>query len=485
MKTFSVDTELRSIVSICDGGDAARTALLADLTEQHFAAAETSELWVRIHSFIQTDRPIPNTKVLRLDPALSDEAHDLLATKVEVAEDAEDAGSLVDQLELYRKLRVVYSGTRDVIDALREPSVKAIDTAVGALESIVVNARSKFDAAKIATVGMGTTAHGIINQLLDQKKPDRITTGFSQFDDASGGFARKDLVLGAATTGGGKSVMANQLAINAYLLGNRNTVIVSFEMDEEEVYARVLACLTGIPFHKIYLKRLSYKQLIRCRHAWQAFLRHGEENRCRFSVWCPTFEVTPEQAGAILKPGGYDIAFIDYVGLVDPGQKAALWENLGAITRGFKVMARNQNNVVVVMAQLDEETKQVKYAKAMRHHSSYVWTWAYGEEQEETNQIEIEMTKARHCRRFNFDLLADFSTMTIQDPRGESTVGIMTRLISKYVDDTHEEPEDDPEGVPAPAVAAPPPPGDEPVTYKTLLARQLDQLEPTEDEDCI
>jgi hypothetical protein len=227
--------------------------------------------------------------------------------------------------------------------------------------------------------------------------------------------------------------MANQLGINAYLRQNRNIALVSFEMDEEEIYARLLSTLTEIPFDKIYLRRLSYKQVLRCRRAWETFTEHGKRNGCRFSIWCPTFDVTPAQVGAMLKPGGFDEILIDYVGLVESDQKAALWENLGVITRGFKAVARHQNNVVIVMAQLDEDTNKVKYSKAMRHHSSYVWKWKYDEEQEETNEVTVEMEKARHCRAFNFDLICNFAVMSFNDKsQNETARQLIDRLSAEY-----------------------------------------------------
>lgn len=433
MKTFNVESELQAIGGICDGTDEIRATLLAALAEGHFASETTNELFVRLGSFQHQNRPIPNLKTLRLDPALSDDARDLLDTPYEPVESTDAATALIDQLELYRKLRVIYNGSRDVIDSIREPSPKTVQKAIDALEGIIMGARSQFESAALVTAGRGENAESVINQVLDQSKPDRIITGFKKFDDASGGFARTDLVLMAATTSGGKSIMANQLAVNAYLHQNRNVALVSFEMDEEEIYSRILSSLTEIPFEKIYLRRLGYRQVLRCRRAWETFTEHGKRNGCRFSIWCPAFEVTPAQVGAMLKPGCFDEVLIDYVGLVNTDQQAALWENLGNITRAFKTMARNQNNVVIVMAQLDEETNKVKYSKAMRHHSSYVWKWKYGEEEEETNEVIVNLEKARHCRCFKMELFANFSVMSFNDKCGsETSRQTIDRLSGEY-----------------------------------------------------
>lgn len=504
MKTFSQESELRAIASICDGSDVVRATLQSALTDQHFAGEETNELYVRLGSFGHQNRPLPNLKTLRLDPALTDNARDLLDVHTEAVETAEDAQALVDQLEQYRKLRVIYNGARDVVDSIREPSPKSIQKAIDALEGVIIGARSQYEAASLVTAGRGENAESVIAKVLDQTKPDRIITGFRRFDEASGGFARKDLVLVAATTGGGKSVMANQLGINAYLRQNRNVALVSFEMDEEEIYARLLAAMTDIDFGKIYLRRLSFKQVIRCRRAWETFTEHGKRNGCRFSIWCPTFEVTPAAVGAMLKPGNFDEILIDYVGLVESGENKALWENLGVITRGFKTIARNQDNVVVVMAQLDEETNKVKYSKAMRHHSSYVWKWKYEEEEAETGEVTIEMDKSRHCQKFNFELYANFSIMSFHDKDGsETSRQLIDRLSAEYgvqeVDpNTGEVLDAPPEPDRAPPPPPPPPPPTEPaktedpapsacggsnLVYASLLDAQLRSVKLSFDEN--
>jgi replicative DNA helicase len=503
VKTFSIESELCAIASICDGADVVRATLQAALTDQHFAGEETGELYVRLGSFGHQNRPIPSLKTLRLDPALSDNAREMLEVHTVAVGTTEEAAALVDQLEQYRKLRVIYNGARDVVDSIREPSPQSIQGAIDALEGIIIGARSQYEAAQLVTAGRGENAGHVIAQVLSQTKPDRIITGFRRFDEASGGFARKDLVLVAATTGGGKSVMANQLGINAYLGQNRNVALVSFEMDEEEIYARILASLTDIDFGKIYLRRLSFKQVLRCQRAWETFTEHGKRNGCRFSIWCPSFDVTPAAVGAMLKPGNFDEILIDYVGLVDGDQKKALHENLGMITRGFKAVARNQNNVVIVMAQLDEESNKVKYSKAMRHHSSYVWKWKCDAEQEETGEVTVDMEKARHCRAFNFDLYANFSIMAFTDKDGSETGRqCIDRLAAEYgveaidpqtgeVQEVEEPlPEPEPESKPEPPVVEPvpepeptPPPSRAQCAYASLLDQQLRAVSITVDED--
>ncbi len=75
------------------------------------------------------------------------------------------------------------------------------------------------------------------------------------------------------------------------------------------------------------------------------------------------------------------------------------------------------------MAQLDEDTNKVKYSKAMRHHSSYVWWWHYDEEAAESGRVKVHQDKTRHCKKFNFDLLVDFENMRFLDEVPDEDVG--------------------------------------------------------------
>lgn len=413
-KTSSVESELQAVASMCGGDPQVSGLLMSLLRDVHFGCPETLAIHTRISTLLKANKPLPTLNLLKTDPSLPQEAQELLSSDVELCADEDEARALLHQLEQFRKLRVIYKGTSEVVKSMNEPTVD-VTKAIDILERVVVQARSDFEEVLFVTAGDGDTSMPVIEAVLSKEKPDRIKTGFKKFDEASGGFARKDLVLIAANTGGGKSVMANQLAINAYLTECRNVAIVSFEMDDQEIYARVLSSLTGIHFEHIYLHKLSFSQDIKCRKVWADFIRHGKENNCKFVIWCPTVDVTPTQVGAVLKPGNFDEIIVDYVGLVQAEKEASLWENLGEITKGFKGVARRNNCVVVVMAQLDEESNKVKYSKAMRHHSSYVWKWMYGEESEETGLIVVEQEKARQCKRFNFTLIADFSTMTMRD----------------------------------------------------------------------
>jgi hypothetical protein len=138
------------------------------------------------------------------------------------------------------------------------------------------------------------------------------------------------------------------------------------------------------------------------------------------------------------------------------------------------------------MAQLDEESNKVKYSKAMRHHASYVWKWQYGEEQEETGEVLVEQEKARHCRRFPMELIANFSVMTFTDKRGSpSPRDVVRSLTERYGLVEPQAPWVAVEPAPAPVVVAPaaPPTNGSTVKYASFLADQLTEVQLTQDDE--
>ncbi len=417
MKTYSLEAELRAISTVCDADDEVR-GQAQGLIDDHFATPETQEIWGRLQGLARLGKAIPRYTTLGQDPALSDEAREILTTEVQCCADGEDFAALREQLERFRQVRVLYRGVRDVAEGFRDVDAESIDRALTSLEQVIISARSLDDSVRVLDV---EAAQDTVDDVLSQRKLDRVPTGFRRFDDAAGGFSRQDLVLIASTTGGGKSVMANQMAINAYLKGHR-VAIVSFEMSESEIYTRILSAISEVPHEDIHMKRLQPAQIERIRDYWRRFQQHGDRTGGRFSILCPTIDMTPQAIGQILRPGGFDMVLIDYVGLVAGERNKDLWENLGTITAGFKNLARAQNSVYCAFAQLDEDTNKVKYSKAMRHHSSNVWRWNYGEEEAETGNVTIHQDKARHCRTFSFELIANFATMQFTDPEGWATV---------------------------------------------------------------
>lgn len=76
------------------------------------------------------------------------------------------------------------------------------------------------------------------------ENPDVMKTGFDKLDELSGGFRKGELVLLGGYTGGGKTSLALNIALNVAKSGKR-VVYFSLEMLKSEMHKRLVAMMTG------------------------------------------------------------------------------------------------------------------------------------------------------------------------------------------------------------------------------------------------
>ena len=73
---------------------------------------------------------------------------------------------------------------------------------------------------------------------------------------------------------------------------------------------------------------------------------------------------------------------------------------------------------MVLLAQLDDETNKVKYAKSITANANMVWTWEYGDKERESGIIEVVQRKSRGSALYNFYLETDYTILSFKDYLG-------------------------------------------------------------------
>jgi len=248
-------------------------------------------------------------------------------------------------------------------------------------------------------------------RLLNSFKTFQVPTGFNTFDSRSMGIPKDSYWLIYATTGGGKSSVALQTALNVQNLGGR-ACLVSREMPFEENALRVVSNLTNTPKDEIKAHPELYKTKI-LKAVRKQFL-NAEVSL--FDLYVPDEEsITIKQLLPKLKEYQYDIIFIDSINLMSP-LHADSWQNFDYAGRYAKVWATNNKTVVAYTAQVDKEREEVRYGKALVEHAANAWKWVITEEELlEIGILDIKQTKARNQRPFPFKLKFDPATSVISD----------------------------------------------------------------------
>jgi KaiC/GvpD/RAD55 family RecA-like ATPase len=221
--------------------------------------------------------------------------------------------------------------------------------------------------------------------------------------------ARGKVYTIGAPSGGGKSTLCNNIAINMYRKANKSVGYFSFEMSREECLLRTQANITRIPHDRFQLKKLSPDERKKSDKVLAQFLMHGEKNGCRLDYHCPGQDMTISDLFTFAEHLNYDCVVVDYINLMKGlNPKAAMWENIGEAFRLGKRWAEKTKKVLIMVVQIDEDTGNIKYAKSIKHHSDGVWVWKWGETEKETGQVEVEQMKLRGFKPIKFPLQAEF-----------------------------------------------------------------------------
>lgn len=185
-----------------------------------------------------------------------------------------------------------------------------------------------------------------------------ILSGFKTIDRLYGGFHPGQMIVIAARPSVGKSAFAGQIAINMATKGHK-VGIVSLEMNNNEIAARLASLDTSIDFSKIF------RGLYADENDRQRFYNRVNSNTSELPIYVTDntdVNVSDIKAKAykLKYRHGLDCLIIDYLQLV--GTESNVNRNreneVAKISRGFKIIAKELSVPLIVLAQLNREVEK-------------------------------------------------------------------------------------------------------------------------------
>lgn len=196
-----------------------------------------------------------------------------------------------------------------------------------------------------------------------------IMTGFSAFDEATGGVRPAELVFIGGESGSGKSALSMNMAINAWKGRNNidsedfddsgaNVIYFTIEMPYEVLRRRVDACLSGIHLNGIRDGNLTPSEI----ELFRRGLKFQKNYHKQFHIvdiprGCTVAQIESKYLEKIHE-FSVDLIIVDYISLMTLDKDVgADWLNLGHLAEQLHEFCRSYNVPVISPVQLNRPPK--------------------------------------------------------------------------------------------------------------------------------
>lgn len=199
-----------------------------------------------------------------------------------------------------------------------------------------------------------------------------VPTGYATLDRRLGGMRRGQLLVLAGRPGMGKTAMLAGIAARA-AAGGARVLFVSAEMVPEDVMARALAAVSGLPLGAVR----DGARIPPGTNRWEPFERHSPEvaqvaNAARRLASLPIHwdgSDAPQLAAvrararrlARRRGGGVDLVVVDYLGRTrgsDHSRDAGRYAEVSELARGYKTLARELGIPVLLGSQMSRASEK-------------------------------------------------------------------------------------------------------------------------------
>jgi len=190
-----------------------------------------------------------------------------------------------------------------------------------------------------------------------------IETGYYRLDELTSGLQKQDLVILAARPGVGKTALALNIASHCAVRSNLKVAVFSLEMSSVALTRRLLAAEARINVKRLTRGLLSKSAERQEASDWQRLAEAADR-----LAEAPLF--IDDTAGIsilelrgkcrrMMMEHGLDLVVVDYLQLMSSGVKAEnRTQEVSAITRGLKAVAKQLNVPLLVLSQLSRNPER-------------------------------------------------------------------------------------------------------------------------------
>lgn len=209
-------------------------------------------------------------------------------------------------------------------------------------------------------VGMQEAATMLLESLSEKRKS--CSTGIADLDRLTGGFRGGKLVVFGARPGVGKTALALHVATHVA----RHTgpvLIVSLEMDETEIMARLCAAESGVDVQKLESGSLDAEDWLQITPA-AAEISHLP---IHIAINAATPMQVRREAHRIREKSGLAMVVVDYIQLMRcDGKRSSRYEEVSEISRELKLLAMDMGVPVLALTQFNRMSEAGQNGQARK-----------------------------------------------------------------------------------------------------------------------
>ena len=190
-----------------------------------------------------------------------------------------------------------------------------------------------------------------------------VRTGLVDLDALLGDIEPGHYMTIAAAPGGGKTTMAQMIALNAVKTNDVPCLFMSCEMEHHEVTNRIMSAQARIPFKNIQTADMTSDEM----QSWVAMTAHIFPNykldivdKAGVSIQ----EIRGEIKKTIQKYGSIGCVIVDYIQLLTDNKAKDQFEKISNVSMGLKKIAKDFKVPVIALSQLTKEATSRKITMA-------------------------------------------------------------------------------------------------------------------------
>lgn len=354
------------------------------LTDQRlaidFANNEKSELFIgdayqvgrAITDYVRRYKALPTHRVLLEQNTTDDKFREKINALYEALPDINFSSSEYS-FELERiKQRFVDARIADIRDDFRHKEIEDLGSTLEGLERSIreikdIRGKQKTYTQKSLKTHLPEFRASYIEQLRNPDLNQGILTGYSYLDYVTNGIREGELLIIAAETSVGKSMMLNNMAIQMWMQKNTltteagaftkgcNVLYFSLEMPYEACFRRTMARIADVPMYGLRDASLNRTEADAVSLAGKFITRYPYDFDIVDIPRGVSVEMIEERfQEACLMGKRPDVVVVDYLGLMeDPNLEGDDWLKIGQITGKLHEFGRSNNTRVLTAAQLN------------------------------------------------------------------------------------------------------------------------------------